>query len=59
MRTFAIWLFGLLASALVGGLLGTLFDKGPYDNNWFWGFLAGMFAFTFLRLWLAGSKNLK
>jgi hypothetical protein len=42
----------LLASSLIGGLLGTLFDTSPYSNNWFFGFFAGLFAFACLRLWL-------
>jgi hypothetical protein len=54
-----MWVFGLLASAIIGGLLGTLFDTSPTSNNWFFGFFAGLFAFTCLRLLLTGSKNLK
>jgi hypothetical protein len=59
MCAVGIWVFGLLASAIIGGLLGTLFDTSPTSNNWFFGFFAGLFAFTCLRLLLTGSKNSK
>jgi hypothetical protein len=60
-RTIAIWIFGLLASAILGGMAGGRLDTGYSDANAFWGVLAGMFAFVCLRLWLAGPspKNSK
>jgi hypothetical protein len=61
MRTFGIWVFGLLASALFGGLLASLLDTNPYTSgpgNAPLGALAGMFAFACVRLWLGqSSKN--
>jgi hypothetical protein len=55
-RTIAIWVFGLLASAIVGGIIGARLDTGYGDGNGFWGFLAGMFAFACLRLWLTPAS---
>lgn len=53
-RTFFIWFFGLVASAIVGGLIG---DRlGGYGDG-FWGALASMAAFGCLRLWLAPRKQ--
>jgi hypothetical protein len=60
-RTIGIWIFGVLASAIVGGLIGSRMEPA-YSNDWgLWGVLAGIFAFACLRLWLAGtpSKNSK
>jgi hypothetical protein len=56
-RTVGIWVFGLLASAIVGGMVGS--QVGYSSDNGFLGALAGMFAFACLRLWLAPSKNSK
>jgi hypothetical protein len=58
-RAIAIWIFGLLASAIIGAFAGAHFGE-TYDIAYFWGALAGMFAFACLRLWLAApSKNSK
>jgi hypothetical protein len=61
MRTFGIWVFGLLASAIGGGLLASLLDTNPYNSgpgNAPLGVLAGMFTFACVRLWLGqSSKN--
>jgi uncharacterized membrane protein YfcA len=58
-RTIAIWVFGLLASAIIGGFAGAHLSE-TYDAALFWGALAGMLAFACLRLWLATpSKNSK
>ncbi len=55
-RIIAIWVFGLLGAGIVGSLIG---DALTYDGGVF-GFLAGVFLFTCLRLWLAApSKNSK
>jgi hypothetical protein len=54
-RTIAIWVFGLLASTIVGGMVGSRFDTYSTDNA-FWGMLAGIFGFICLRLWLAGPR---
>jgi hypothetical protein len=52
MRTAAIWVFGLLAAALFGGIISAwlIHDLGVV------GMLAGMFAFACLRLWLAAPS---
>jgi len=57
-RTIAIWVFGLLASAIIGGLVASRLEPA-YSNDWgVWGALAGMLTFACLRLWLgAPSKN--
>jgi len=56
-RPIAIWVFGLLASAIIGGLVGSQLEP-KYSYDWeAWGALAGMFAFACLRVWLAASSN--
>jgi hypothetical protein len=55
-RNIGIWIFGLLASAIVGGFAASLFDKDYADHSAFWGVLAGVFGFACLRLWLGGPK---
>lgn len=55
-RTIAIWVFGLLASAIIGALIGSAFEP-MYSHDWgVWGFLAGILTFACLRLWL-GAKD--
>lgn len=59
MRTFGIWLFGLLASAIVGGMVGNKMGSDGNvlgDPSAVFGMLAGMFAFACLRLWLGESR---
>jgi hypothetical protein len=58
MRTFGIWFFGLLASAIVGALVGSRFDDGFSSSTGFWGMLAGMFAFACIKLWIGGSRQI-
>jgi hypothetical protein len=57
-RVVAIWIFGILACGIAGGLIGAQLD---YRDGGPWGFLAGAFAFSCLRLWLSekASKNSK
>lgn len=56
-RTLAIWVFGLLAGAIIGGFLGSMYDAAanPYGGGVgpLFGTLGGMCAFACLRLWLA------
>jgi hypothetical protein len=54
-RNIAIWVFGLLASGIFGGLIADrFFDSGAT------GFFGGLFAFACARLWLTTpSKNSK
>jgi hypothetical protein len=56
-RTIAIWVFGLLASAIVGALVGSRFDVGYSGDYGIWGALAAMFAFACARLWLAAPAK--
>jgi hypothetical protein len=51
-RTIAIWVFGLLASAIFGGLIADRFLSSGYSEAGVWGFLGGIFAFACLRLWM-------
>jgi hypothetical protein len=55
MRTAGIWICGLLASAIVGGIVGSRFDETSslYGGTiyWLWGILAGLLTFACVRLW--------
>jgi hypothetical protein len=57
-RTVSIWITGLLASALtsagVGALIGNSAAIYNADGT---GLIAGIAAFTCLRLWLAERRN--
>jgi hypothetical protein len=55
--TIAVWVFELLASAIIGGLVALRLEPAYYD--WvIWGVLAAMFAFACILLWVAPpSKN--
>ena len=60
-RTIAMWVFGLLASAIIGGFAGTvagnLGGMSPYAATEAWGACAGMLTFACLRLWLAAPSK--
>jgi len=61
-RAMAIWIFGLLASTIIGGFAGGLVShlsgSSPYDQTpELLGALAGMFTFACLRLWLAAPSK--
>lgn len=58
MRVSFIWIFGLLGSAIIGGIIGSRFDP-PYGSaeNAILGFLAGMFVFACARLWLGKRER--
>ena len=51
MRTFFIWVTGILTSMIVLGLVGDFL--GPYSFGGFWGAVAGALGFTCFRLWAA------
>jgi hypothetical protein len=57
-RTVAFGVCGLLASAIIGGFIGSLLER-PYSSGagLFWGGTVGvgLFAFTCARLWPAGK----
>jgi len=52
-RTIWIWITGVLASMIVGGLLGDRIN--PYGPGGFFGVLAGPLIFTCARLWTGGK----
>jgi hypothetical protein len=56
--TVALWVCGLVASAIIGGFIGSLLER-PYSSGagLFWGAGTGIGIFTFIcaRLWLAGK----
>lgn len=49
MREAMIWVTGLVAGAVVGGLIG--FQLARYGGGQVWGALGGACAFACLRLW--------
>lgn len=53
MRTFFLWLTGILASAIVGSLVGGQLSTGYSNDGAFLGMIAGPLIFTCARLWLA------
>ncbi len=53
-RRIAIWVFGLLASGIFGGLIGRQF---AHIEGAYWGVLGGAFAFACVRLWLADQSR--
>ena len=57
-RTVALLVCGLLASAIIGGFVGSLLER-PYSSGagMIWGGIVGvgLFASTCARLWLAGK----
>ena len=55
-RKIGIWVFGLLASAIIGALIGQKLD---YADGGAWGFLGGIFTFACIRLWLTPGQNAK
>jgi hypothetical protein len=52
MRMFVVWILGLLASMIIGGMIGAWLLR-----NGFLGMLAGAFTFAGLRLWFAASTD--
>jgi hypothetical protein len=61
MRTAGIWICGLAASAIVGGIVGSRFDETSslYGGTiyWLWGTLAGLLTFACVRLWATSAKT--
>jgi hypothetical protein len=55
MRTVGIWLFGLLASAMIGGMVAHYFMGTNMDV---FGGLTGMAVFACARLWLAAPSQI-
>jgi hypothetical protein len=53
-RTFGIWIFGLLASAMIGGMVAHFFLGFDMDV---YGGLTGMAVFACARLWLAAPTQ--
>jgi hypothetical protein len=55
MRTVGIWLFGLIASAMIGGMVAHYFYGTDMD---IFGGLTGMAVFACARLWLASPSGI-
>jgi hypothetical protein len=55
MRTTGIWLFGLIASAMIGGMIGHYFYGESMD---IFSGLTGMAVFACARLWLASPSRI-
>ena len=61
MRNFGIWVFGILASAIVGGIVGSRYDEycgcsgGP---NMIFSALARAFTFACIRLLLGQWREI-
>lgn len=55
MRTFFLWVTGILACGIVGMLVGAAIS--PYSDGGFFGFFAGVLGFTCLRLWIVPGQN--
>lgn len=53
MRTTAIWIFGLVASAIIGGLAAARLTLDDYAVL---GVLAGMACFACARLWATAGR---
>jgi hypothetical protein len=54
-RTIVIWIFGLPACAIVGGMIGTLIQP-PHGDWGGMGALAGVLAFSGLRVWFTADR---
>ena len=56
MRTVGIWVFGLLASAIIGFAIGAYFQR-PYgpSGGALWGMIAALGIFTCAR-WATSGK---
>lgn len=52
-RTLGIWVFGLLACGIFGGIAG---DRYMMRDGLPVGFLGGAFAFACARLWIVGAR---
>lgn len=52
-RRIAIWVFGLLAAATAGAVIGGAFDRSAFGSGdtAFAGLVAGVSAFACVRLW--------
>jgi len=59
-RIVALWVCGLLASAIIGGFIGSLLER-PYSSGaglvWSGMVGIGLFAWTCARFWLASGRN--
>lgn len=52
-RTIAIWIFGLIGSAMIGQFITNQVSPVAGDQ----GFFTGIFVFACLRLWLAAPPR--
>jgi len=60
-RTTAIWVFGLVAAAIIGGFIGSAYDTtfNPYGGGagGFFGAIGAICIFACARLWLSPKKT--
>jgi hypothetical protein len=57
MRTFGIWVCGLLAALLIGGFIGSQFDTVYSSSSGaVFGAIAAMLVFACARLWAASGR---
>jgi hypothetical protein len=57
MRTVGIWVFGLVASAIIGFAIGAYFQPPDSTSGGaLWGVIAALGIFTCARFWLAGRS---
>ena len=57
-RTIALWVCGLLASASIGGAIGAIVTTYAHSrSDGFLGMFGGMFTFACLRLWLTEPRE--
>ena len=53
MKTFFIWLFGIVICGFVGALVGEYL----YDDGKFTGFIVGLAAFACFKLWVVPERT--
>ena len=57
-RTVGTWVFGLVASAVIGFAIGAYFQRpNSPSGGALWGMFAALGIFTCARLWLAGKPK--
>lgn len=56
LRTLAIWVLGVLAAWIWGGLIGAALETKLYGSAELLGAIAGVAAFACARLWWDGRR---
>lgn len=60
MRTAGIWIFGLFGSGVLAGIIGDAISPANLygqSSGGLYGFIAGVFLFTCIRLWMGEAKK--